>query len=111
MSKRWRDPHETAVLEEVRLFAKDRQQLADWVEMLMRWMSRKQLRKEDTASVFNISAWQDFCREYPAIASDMEKWLEARRDGDETRAQLVHKYAKKRSQEIQQGEARHDEEN
>ena len=50
----------------------------DYTEMLMRWMSRKSLSKEDTASVYKISAWQDFCREYPSDAAALEEWLEER---------------------------------
>jgi len=57
-------------------------ELEDHLEMLMRWMSRKSLSKEDTASVYKISSWQDFCREYPADAAELENWLEERHGDD-----------------------------
>lgn len=50
----------------------------DYLEMLMQYMARHE--QDDMRGRDAISWWQVFAREYPAVAAEMEKWLEARHD-------------------------------
>jgi hypothetical protein len=50
------------------------QELEDWCEMLMRWMARHEC--DDMRGRDPISYWQEFVREYPPVAAEMEAWLE-----------------------------------
>jgi hypothetical protein len=61
---------------------KDVQLREDYLEMLIQWMQRKSLSSEYTSSVYKISAWTDFYREYKYIAQEIEIWLKERHKQD-----------------------------
>ena len=51
--------------------------LADWVEMLIRYMQRS---NASPLVQTPMMMWERFYREYPVTGADMEAWLEARHD-------------------------------
>lgn len=56
------------------------QELHDWCEMLVRWMKRKMTDRQiyyDGRPALNLTVFDIFREEYPAVASEMDDWIKA----------------------------------